>query len=42
MTSFVHENLHEDVSLIQMAQEAKLSPAYSLKFISLGSWSATN
>jgi len=28
VTSFVHEYLHEDVSLIQMAQEAKLSPAY--------------
>src|SRR6202046_3450947 len=28
VTSFVHENLHEDVSLIQMAEEAKLSPAY--------------
>ena len=28
VTSFVHENLHEDVSLMQMAEEAKLSPAY--------------
>lgn len=28
VTSFVHENLHEDVSLVQMADEAKLSPAY--------------
>src|ERR1700731_2266078 len=28
VTSFVHEYLHEDVSLIQMAEEAKLSPAY--------------
>lgn len=28
VTSFVHENLHEDVSLVQMAEEAKLSPAY--------------
>jgi AraC family transcriptional regulator len=28
VTSFVHECLHEDVSLIQMAEAAKLSPAY--------------
>src|SRR5260370_19641392 len=28
VTSFVHENLHEDVSLLQMADEAKLSRAY--------------
>jgi AraC family transcriptional regulator len=28
VTSFVHENLHEDVSLMQMAEQAKLSPAY--------------
>jgi AraC family transcriptional regulator len=28
VTSFVHESLHEDVSLMQMAKEAKLSPAY--------------
>jgi AraC family transcriptional regulator len=28
VTSFVHENLHEDVSLMQMAGEAQLSPAY--------------
>jgi AraC family transcriptional regulator len=28
VTSFVHENLHEDVSLMQMAEEAKLSSAY--------------
>jgi AraC family transcriptional regulator len=28
VTSFVHENLHEDVSLMQMAEEARLSPAY--------------
>jgi AraC family transcriptional regulator len=28
VTSFVHEYLHEDVSLIQMAEEAKLSPSY--------------
>jgi len=28
VTSLVHENLHEDVSLMQMAEEAKLSPAY--------------
>ena len=28
VTSFVHEYLHEDVSLIQMAEQAKLSPAY--------------
>jgi AraC family transcriptional regulator len=28
VTSFVHEYLHEDVSLMQMAEEAKLSPAY--------------
>jgi AraC family transcriptional regulator len=28
VTSFVHENLHEDVSLMQMAEEAKLSPSY--------------
>ena len=28
VSSFVHENLHEDVSLMQMAEEAKLSPAY--------------
>ncbi len=28
VTSFVYENLHEDVSLVQMAEEAKLSPAY--------------
>jgi AraC family transcriptional regulator len=28
VTSFVHEYLHEDVSLRQMAEEAKLSPAY--------------
>jgi AraC family transcriptional regulator len=28
VTSFVHENLHENVSLMQMAEEAKLSPAY--------------
>ena len=28
VTSFVHENLHEDVSLRQMAEEAKLSRAY--------------
>jgi AraC family transcriptional regulator len=28
VTSFVHENLHEDVSLMQMAEKAKLSPAY--------------
>jgi len=28
VTSFVHENLHQDVSLMQMAEEANLSPAY--------------
>jgi AraC family transcriptional regulator len=28
VTSFVHECLHEDVSLIQMAEQAKLSPAH--------------
>jgi len=28
VTSFVHEYLHEDVSSMQMAEEAKLSPAY--------------
>jgi len=28
VTSFVHENLHDNVSLMQMAEEAKLSPAY--------------
>jgi AraC family transcriptional regulator len=28
VTSFVHEYLHEDVSLIQTAEEAKLSPGY--------------
>src|SRR5260370_8487352 len=28
VTSFVHENLHEDVSLMQMAEEAKLRPAH--------------
>jgi AraC family transcriptional regulator len=28
VTSFVHEYLHEDVSLMQMAGEAMLSPAY--------------
>jgi AraC family transcriptional regulator len=28
VTSFVHENLHEDVSLMQMAEQAKLSLAY--------------
>src|SRR5258708_2897728 len=28
VTSFVHENLHEDVSLMQMAEEVQLSPAY--------------
>jgi AraC family transcriptional regulator len=29
VTSFVRENLHEDVSLMQMAEEAKLSPSRS-------------
>src|SRR5258708_23189757 len=28
VSSFVHENLHEDISLMQMSEEAKLSPAY--------------
>lgn len=28
VTSFVRENLHENLSLMQMAEEAKLSPAY--------------
>ncbi len=28
VTSFVYEHLHHDVSLMQMAQEARLSPAY--------------
>jgi AraC family transcriptional regulator len=28
VTNFVYEHLHQDVSLMQMAQEARLSPAY--------------
>src|SRR5260370_166215 len=28
VTSFVYEHLHQDMSLMQMAQEARLSPAY--------------
>jgi AraC family transcriptional regulator len=28
VTSFVYAHLHQDVSLMQMAQEARLSPAY--------------
>jgi AraC family transcriptional regulator len=41
VTSFVHENLHEDVSLMQMADEAKLSRAYFSQIPSIdGSCSA--
>ena len=42
VTSFVHECLHEDVSLIQMAEQAKLSPAHFSQMFrqSTGSYSA--